>query len=256
MAFRSMLIWFSSLGWATAACGQRIITLTRWQLSGTIVQIGPRAIAVKAANGQNWTVKLRGDTKVKVTGTAEPEMLTPKTCVRFAAGSTSGPVRARKSSTNHDLHADAGRDGTDPWRGTGERTSAGPARPSRSQCGRAADGTAGAGGRRPEIPDEEAAGGKPPKRRGAAAKGPDKSVPNVASYDVCAEVLSYHAGRLIVSVQNRFLKPKITVNSPPSGISGSTWGTSRCRLPSPATSCPRPGFSSGRGSVNSRPPWR
>src|SRR5208283_4155959 len=67
-----------------------------------------------------------------------------------------------------------------------------------------------------KILDEGASGPKAAKRQGPAAKGPaargpDKSVPDVASYDICAQVVSYHGARLIVSVQNRFLKPKITV---------------------------------------------
>ena len=46
----------------------------------------------------------------------------------------------------------------------------------------------------------------------AAVQPADKSVPDVATYDICGRVLGFHAGKLTVSVQNRFLKPKITVD--------------------------------------------
>lgn len=74
MVFRFNLTFVFALGWAAAACGQ--ITLHQVELSGSIVQVAPQAIAIKAANGQNWTLKLRNGTKIKVTGSAEPEMLT------------------------------------------------------------------------------------------------------------------------------------------------------------------------------------
>ena len=61
-----------------------------------------------------------------------------------------------------------------------------------------------AGRRRPS-------GTKAAKRRGPGPKGPDKSVPDVAAYDVCRQVVNFRGGRLVVSVQNRFFKPKITV---------------------------------------------
>ena len=85
MAFRFKLMFVFVAGWAAAACGQRVITLNPVQVSGTIVQIGPKSIAVKTASGQNWILNLQADTKIKTTGSAEPEMLTPGTCVRFVA---------------------------------------------------------------------------------------------------------------------------------------------------------------------------
>ena len=36
-------------------------------------------------------------------------------------------------------------------------------------------------------------------------------MPEVANYDVCAQVVTYRGGKLVVNVANRFLKSKITV---------------------------------------------
>ena len=60
-------------------------TLNPVEVSGSIIQIAPRAIAVKAANLQNWVLHLGADTKLKITGTAERGMITEGTCVRFTA---------------------------------------------------------------------------------------------------------------------------------------------------------------------------
>jgi hypothetical protein len=195
--------------------GQRVITLHHADVAGSIVQMGPRSIAVKAANGQNWIVNLQpGTTKIAITGSAEPEMLTQGKCVRFVARIDKRTGKAQEKINSVTLF--------DQTPGVTERT-LGVELASELPQGNAEEvnpaglpvGPAAAPDEGIVIPDAGAPGPKTPKKRGPAAKGPDKSVPDVAAYDVCAEILSYHNGRLIVSVQNRFLKPKITVELAP-----------------------------------------
>ena len=222
MAFRSKLTFLFVVGWAAAAVGQRIITLNPVQVRGDIVQIGAGKIAVKAANGQNWILNLRGNPKVKVTGSAEPEMLTPKTCVRFTASIDKRTCKGQTKIDQVTIFSQTP--------GVAERT-LGVERASEQPQGNEEDNAAGppgpppaAGGpgpnpgkargpapADPDIADEGAATAKAAKRRATGAKGPDKSVPDVAAYDVCAEVVGFHGGRLIVSVQNRFFRPRIMV---------------------------------------------
>ena len=52
MAFRIKLMFAFIAGWAAVASGQRVITLNRVELSGSIVQLGPRSVAFKTAGGQ------------------------------------------------------------------------------------------------------------------------------------------------------------------------------------------------------------
>ena len=213
MAFRVKLVFAFVAGWAATAAGQRVITLNPLQLTGSIVQIGQNAIAVKAANGQNWTLKLQGNTKIKVTGSAEPEMLKPDTCVRFTARIDKRTCKSQDKIDKITIFTETP--------GVAERTLGVERASDLPQANQDQAGAAGlplgpsAGpairpGRDPGIVEEGAAGAKPPKRRGPASKGPDKSVPDVADYDICAQVVSYHGRRLVVSVQNRFFKPKIT----------------------------------------------
>ncbi|MGA2259163.1 MAG: hypothetical protein ABSG53_31205 [Thermoguttaceae bacterium] len=222
MAFRFKLAFLFVVGWAAAASGQRTITLNPVQVAGAIIQLGPGKIAVKAANGQNWILNLRGNTKVKITGSAEPEMLTPGTCVRFTASIDKRSCKGQEKIDQITIFTQTP--------GVAERT-LGVERASALPQGNEEGNAAGPPGSPPlaggpganagkahgpapadaEIAEEGAANPKATKRRGPGAKGPDKSVPDVAAYDVCAEVVSFRGGRLIVSVQNRFFKPKITV---------------------------------------------
>ncbi len=217
MALRFALTFVLIVGWAVAASSQRVITLHPVQVSGTILQVGPHSVAIKAANGQNWVLNLRQDTKVKITGSAEPEMLAPGTYVRFTA--------------TIDKHTTKGQEKIDKLTlftltpGVAERT-LGIERASEHPKGeeeKNAAGQPGPGGAGPapgkadaaapdiEIPEQQSVAPPAAKRRGPGAKLPGKSVPDVAAYDICAQVVSFHNGRLIVNVQNRFFKPKITV---------------------------------------------
>jgi len=226
MAFRFKLMFLCVIGWAAAAFGQRTITLNPVQLRGDIVQIGLGKIAIKSANGQNWILNLRANTKIKVTGTAEPEMLTQGTCVRFTASIDKRTGRGQEKINQLTIFTETP--------GVAERT-LGVERASEHPQGNEAGNAGGPPGPQPpgdrpgpnadkaraaatddlDLTEGGAASPKATKRRGPGAKGPDKSVPDVASYDVCAQVVSHRGGRLIVSVQNRFLKPRITVELAP-----------------------------------------
>jgi len=220
MHFRFNLMILFAVGWAAAASGQRTITLNPVQVRGDILQIAPGKIAVKAANGQNWILNLRSNTKVKITGTAEPEMLTQGTCVRFTASIDKRTCKGQEKINQITIFT--------PTPGLAERT-LGVERASEHPQGNA-DGNAGGppgpalgvgpapnaakpGGRSPDEPDleEGSPSAKPSKRRGPGGKGPDKSAPDVAAYEICAQVVSFRGGRLIASVQNRFFRPKMTV---------------------------------------------
>ena len=72
------------LAWAGTSCGQ-VITLNPVELSGSIVQVGPRNIAMKAANGQNWVLNLQPRSKIRITGVADTDMLKQGVFVRFTA---------------------------------------------------------------------------------------------------------------------------------------------------------------------------
>ena len=184
---------------------------TTWTWPARSSRSDLRSIEVKAANGRNWVLKLQpGVTNVKVGGSAEPEMLTPGTCVRFVARIDKRTSKGQEKIASIMLFNETP-GVTERTLGVelaGERPQGNEDDPNAAGLPLGPD--AGTG-----ILDDGAAGGKSSKRRGPAAKGPDKSVPDVAAYDVCAEIVSYQRGRLTVSVQNRFLKPKITVELAP-----------------------------------------
>jgi hypothetical protein len=213
---------------AGAVYGQRTITLHHAEVAGSVVQIVPPNIAVKSATGQQWILKIDRGTRIKVTGTADPAMLTAGTCVRFTADIDKKTGRAKDKIDRITIFTETA--------GVAERTlgveRAGQRHASEEQPGgpmgpprRPRPGPQGGPGDQPPpppdlagdpgIPDDGPANNKSTKRRGSASKAPDKSVPDVASYDICAQVVSCHAGRLIVNVQNRFFKPKITAELAP-----------------------------------------
>jgi hypothetical protein len=225
MALRTKLAFVLAAGWTSFASGQRVITLNPVELSGSIVQMSPRSIAIKAANGKTWTLNLHGSTKIKITGSAEPEMLTPGVCVRFTASIDKRTCKAQEKIDKITIFT--------PTPGIAERTlgvELATERPEKESDKAAAahapppgalprdrnppPGPGRPGEGEPAIDpgtiEEDTAGPKPPKRRGTGATGSDRSVAEVASYDVCAQVVTHRGGRLIVSVQNRFFKPKIT----------------------------------------------
>src|SRR5262249_1354466 len=67
----------------------------------------------------------------------------------------------------------------------------------------------------PGVGDEPAPGAKPKRGGGRAGKSPAASVPDVASYEVCAQVVSYRNHKLTVNAPNRFFKQKISAELSP-----------------------------------------
>ncbi len=65
------------------APGPRVIELTAVQLSGTVAGVQPGLLLVDTPTLERWTLQVPGDTVVRVTGTAVPEVLRPGLYVRF-----------------------------------------------------------------------------------------------------------------------------------------------------------------------------
>ena len=211
------------VGWAGTAFGQpKALTLNPVQLRGSIVQVGPRSIAIKTDSGENWTLNLsEGRTKIKVIGSAEPEMLMKDTCVRFTARIDRRTSKAQEKIEKLTIFT--------PSPGVAERTigvervsepakknEAGPAGPSGREPAPGAGTEPGpAASAEPEIVEDGSADAPSPKRRVPGAKGPVKSVPDVAAYDVCAKIVSYRNGRMVVAVKNRFFRPTLAVEVSP-----------------------------------------
>ena len=85
--------------------------------------------------------------------------------------------------------------------------------PKANEAGRAATPATGPGpaaAAETEIVEDGSAG-SPSAKRHVPGKGPDKSAPDVATYEVCGQVVTYRNGRLVVAVKNRFFRPKISV---------------------------------------------
>jgi hypothetical protein len=83
-----------ALGLALPAAGQRInprgagpiqIQLAPIQLTGTVAGVKPGMIAVATASGETWALSILPKVEVRVTGTAEPDVLSPGTYIRFIA---------------------------------------------------------------------------------------------------------------------------------------------------------------------------
>jgi len=82
------------LGPVISAYGQRVdrravalpqIQLVPIQLTGTIAGVKPGMIAVTTAAGETWALSIPPKIEVRVTGTAEPDVLSPGMYVRFIA---------------------------------------------------------------------------------------------------------------------------------------------------------------------------
>jgi hypothetical protein len=223
------------LGVALTAAGQKMITLNPVTVAGELVQAGPRSVIVKGGDGKNWNVTLGGGTKVKIKGTAVPETLTPRVSVRFVASIDKKTGKAQDKLDKITIFT--------PTQGDPSRTLG--VELAKAGAGGGKDDEAGMGGpmvipnMRPNpapgpgqgqaqpadpgptpdvIPgtgDEPPAGAKPKRGGGRAAKSPAASVPAVASYEVCAQVVSYHNRKLTVTAPNRYFKQKITAELSP-----------------------------------------
>jgi hypothetical protein len=62
------------------------------QLQGTVAGVRPGMVAVTTAAGETWALKITPRSEVRVTGTAEPDVLRPGMYVRFIA-----PIDTRRS---------------------------------------------------------------------------------------------------------------------------------------------------------------
>ncbi len=221
------------LGVALTASGQKMITLNPVNVVGDVVQVTPRSVIVKGGDGNNWNVTLGGGTKIKIKGTAVPETLTPRVSVRFIASIDKKTGKAQDNLDKITIFT--------PTQGVANRT-LGVELANENSKGDEED-AAGAGGvmqipnMRPNPakppgqgpPPDQGAGAEPvipgagdtpaagasPKRGGHAGKSPAASVPDVASYEVCAQVVSYHNRKLTLNAPNRFFKHKITVELSP-----------------------------------------
>ena len=221
------------LGVAMTAAGQRTITLNPVDIVGELVQAGPRSVIVKAGDGKNWTVTLNGNTRIKVKGTAVPETLAPRVSVRFIASIDKKTGKAQDKLdkitiftptpgvASRTLGVELAKDGAD---GNNEDAAGGPmiipnmrpnpapglgqGRPQQADPGPTPDTIPGTG-------DDSAAGSKPKRGSGRSGKNPGASVPEVASYEVCAQIVSYHNRKLTVSAPNRYFKLKISAELSP-----------------------------------------
>jgi hypothetical protein len=241
MTFRLSLFLSLVLGIAITADGQRMLTLNPVNIVGEVVQVGPRSVIVKAGDGKNWTVTLDNNTRVKIKGTAALEMIAPRTYVRFVASIDKHTCKAKEKLDKITLFT--------PTQGVANRTpgvefakdapqadddEAGPGGVQRMGPG----GPPGGPGRGPMGPgrgpagpgqgplagpapdadnpatDEPPAGAKP-KRGTRGGKSAAAAVPDVAEYEVCAQVISYHSRRVTVNVQNRYMKSRIIADLSP-----------------------------------------
>jgi hypothetical protein len=229
------------VGFVSAAAAQRVITLNPVNLQGDFVQAGPRAVVVKAGDGRNWTLAIGKETHVKVKGTAAPEVLVPRTCVRFiasidkrtgkakdkidkvtiftqtpgVANRTLGVEFAKDAQQDDDGEAGPGAakppgppGAPPPGPGPGPMPGQGP------PPGRGPQNGAGPDADAPPV-DEAPPINSKPKRSGRGGKTPALNVPDVASYEVCAQIVSYHGHRMTVTAPNRFFKAKITAELSP-----------------------------------------
>jgi hypothetical protein len=222
------------LGAAMPVAAQKIITLNPVTVAGELVQAGPRGVVVKGGDGKNWTVQLDNNTKVKITGTAVPEVLTPRVAVRFVASIDKKTGKAQdkidkitiftpsQNIASRTLGVELAKAGADKDENAGmggpmiipnmrPNPAPGPGQEKPVDAGPAPDVIPGTGADAP-------AAGKPKRGGGSTAragKNAAASVPEVASYEVCAQIVSYHNHRLIVSPPNRYFKQKITVELTP-----------------------------------------
>lgn len=69
-----------------------VIQLMPIQLEGTVAAVRPGMVAVTTAAGETWALRIPRQAEIRVTGTAEPDVLRPGLYVRFIA-----PVDKRRS---------------------------------------------------------------------------------------------------------------------------------------------------------------
>jgi hypothetical protein len=218
------------------AVAQKMVTLNPVTVVGDLVQAGPRGVVVKSGDGKNWTVQLDNSTKVKIKGTAVPEVLTPRVAVRFVASidkktgkaqdkldkvtiftpaqgvpSRTLGVELAKAGAESGKGEEAGMGGPMIIPNMRPNPAPGPGQEKQADAGPTPDVIPGTGADSPAAAKPKRGTGG----RASAGKGPAVSVPEVASYEVCAQVVSYRNHKLIVSPPNHYFKQKITVELSP-----------------------------------------
>jgi len=245
MALRMPCFLALVVGFVLTAAGQQVITLNPVHILGDVVQVTQRTIVVKAGDGKDWALNLGNNTIIKVKGSAVPEMITPRVCVRFIASIDKKTCKAQDKVdkvtiftpmpgvASRTLGVELAKDAApeeDDEAGPGGRPPMGPPGMPRGP-GRGPGGMPGQGAvpgqaplpRQGPVPGQAAGAGEAPGladpgigdeppagSKSKHGKGPAATVPEVASYEVCAQVVSCHSRRLIVNVPNRFFKSKIT----------------------------------------------
>jgi len=243
MVFRLNLMFVFLLGWSGVALGQKTITPNPVVLVGTVVRQGdgPQSLVLKAeraglpdakgvvpeaADKREWTVFWKEDTKVKVMGPAETDALTPGTCVRFTAQIDKRTSKAVEKVAKLTIFTQSpgvaertigvDRASEHPAGKPGEANPAGhppgqpnPQGPVAGATPAAKPGPAAVAGA--DLSEDTSSETPAPRPRAHGAKAPDKSVPDVAAYDVCGKITSFRKGVLVVAAKNRFFRTTVTV---------------------------------------------
>jgi hypothetical protein len=176
------------------------------QLVGTVAGVKPGMIAVTTAAGETWALSIPPKVEVRVTGTAEPDVLSVGMYVRFIA-----PVDKRQSAVQGTVEKltiftpsqeegrmpgvfHAGQEGDAGLLEAGGAAAPGPPA--------AADREPAAGAQQPANPPAAAA-----QRRSAAAA--DKPAEDVETFDVRGQLTSVRGRLLTVTARNSYFKPAL-----------------------------------------------
>jgi hypothetical protein len=220
MFFRAALAGSIVLGLAVSTYGQGVnpraaavpqIQLVPIQLTGTVAGVKPGMIAVTTPVGETWALSIPPKTEVRLTGTAEPDVLSPGMYVRFIA-----PVDKQRSLVQGKV---AKLVIFSPSEETGRM-------PGVFYSGQEGDEAAAQPnpGMPPNLPEGRNAGLRPGPRRGrdpgvpAKAAPPDrnadakdKAAANVETFDIRGRITAVKGRWLTVSARNTFFKPVLKI---------------------------------------------
>ncbi len=174
------------------------------RVDGAIAQIGPGMIMVTTAANEMWWLKVPANAVIRVTGTAEPEVLCSGLFVRFTAA-----VDKRRSKVQGKVE---------------KLTIFTPSREPSRMPGVFYPNQVGAGAGVKQGPEMPPGFGMPPNpgmrpnpavqpqvpgTQNASARGTAAS--NVEAFDIRAQVASHKKGKLTLYVPNPFFKPKLKI---------------------------------------------
>jgi hypothetical protein len=173
MFYRTWLALALVLGLAHAVYAQRAAKPQQGPvtLEGKIVRVGPGAMVISTASGQQWSVAIPAKAQVKVAGTVEADGL-PGLYVRFSASVDRRQGRTTEKVSRLTVFTPSQ---TDAARTPGVRRFNEAAGPGRGKTAREAGGD------------------------------------NVDNYEIAAQVVSYKTGKLTVTAPNTYFKGKLTV---------------------------------------------